>query len=177
MGFLHQTGSSNPLGVRRDSGRVPFHPYYVVKDLVGVMVMILRLGIVVLLSPDLFLEPENYIPANPLVTPTHIKPEWYFLWLYAILRAVPNKLGGVVAMFSGILGFVVLPFLVNSTGGCAQARAGQVIFWVLVRDFFLLTWLGSRPAEEPYNLAAQLCSALFFRFFIYFPVWREMRSR
>ena len=109
--FLHTTGSSNPLGVRRDRMRVPFHPYYVWKDLVGVVVVMGLMLVVRLLLPDLFLEPENYIPANPLRTPAHIKPEWYFLWVYAILRAVPNKLGGVVALFGAILILAVLPLM------------------------------------------------------------------
>lgn len=109
--FLHQTGSRNPLGINRDRARVPFHPYYVWKDMVGVVLTLWSILLVRLLMPDLFLEPENYIPANCLVTPAHIQPEWYFLWAYAILRAIPNKLGGVVALFSAVLVLAVLPFM------------------------------------------------------------------
>lgn len=109
--FLHLTGSTNPLGVSGNVGRVPFHPYFTVKDILGIIITFSVFGVIVFLFPDVFAEPENYIPANPLVTPNHIKPEWYFLWLYAILRAIPNKLGGVVALFSGILCLGALPFL------------------------------------------------------------------
>jgi len=115
--FLHLTGSSNPLGLSGHVGRVSFHPYFTIKDLLGVLVTVVWLGVVVFLFPEVFAEPENYIPANPLVTPNHIKPEWYFLWLYAILRAVPNKLGGVVAIFGGIFWLGVIPLFLYVGGG------------------------------------------------------------
>lgn len=139
--FLHTTGSRNPLGVRRDRARVPFHPYYVWKDLVGVTVVLAIMLGVRLLTPDLFLEPENFIPANPLVTPAHIKPEWYFLWVYAILRAIPNKLGGVVALFAAILILAILPIVDRGKNmvGCRWCVVKQSMFWSLVRVFFLLT--------------------------------------
>lgn len=127
--FLHRTGSSNPLGVRRDSARVPFHPYYVWKDLVGVLVVMGLMAGVRLLVPDLFLEPENYTPANPLVTPAHIKPEWYFLWVYAILRAIPNKLGGVVALFAAVLVLAILPWV--DRGKCNVGCT-----WCVIKQFF-----------------------------------------
>lgn len=171
--FLHQTGSNNPLGVNRDMARIPFHPYYRVKDLVGIFIIMVGLGFIVLLFPDLFVEPENFIPANPLVTPNHIKPEWYFLWLYAILRAIPNKLGGVVALFAGILCLAVLPFLLAVAGGmcgCGHSIVRQLMFWFTVADFLVLTWLGRCPAEDPFNFAAQLTSFFYFRFFIIFPI-------
>lgn len=170
--FLHRTGSRNPLGVRRDSAKVPFHPYYVWKDFVGFMVVFGLMSVVTLLTPDLFLEPENYIPANPLVTPAHIKPEWYFLWVYAILRAVPNKLGGVVALFSAILILFILPFADRGKDmvGCTWCVIKQGMFWGFVSVFLLLTWLGRCPAEEPFIFAAQVVRVLYFLFFIVFPV-------
>lgn len=178
--FLHQSGSNSPLGVNRDIGRIPFHPYYRVKDLVGIFFIVGGIGLIVLLSPDLFVEPENFIPANPLVTPNHIKPEWYFLWLYAVLRAVPNKLGGVIAIFAGILCLAFLPFLLGVGGvgsGCGHSVVRQLIFWALIRDFLVLTWLGRCPAEAPFNFSAQACSFSYFRFFIIFPIWRHFRLK
>lgn len=125
-----------------DGARVSFHPYYRVKDLLGFFIFFSLFGAVVLLFPDLFMEPENFIPANPLVTPNHIQPEWYFLWLYAILRAIPNKLGGVVALFGGILCLAFLPFLINLSGlscGGGYSLVRQIFFWSIVTDFLILT--------------------------------------
>lgn len=176
--FLHLTGSSNPLGVRRDIRRVPFHPYFTVKDIFGIAVILIGVGFIVLLYPDMFSEPENYIPANPLVTPNHIKPEWYFLWLYAILRAIPNKLGGVIALFAGILCLGVLPFLLMLGGGsCGLGHSffRQFLFWSLVGDFLILTWLGSCPAEDPFNFAAQLTSLIYFSYYFIYAVWNYFR--
>lgn len=163
--FLHLTGSTNPLGVNGNRFRIPFHPYFTVKDVLGILVMFFMFGVIVLLLPDLFAEPENYIPANPLVTPNHIKPEWYFLWLYAILRAIPNKLGGVVALFAGILILGVFPFFLIVRGGLCGigvSRFRQFFFWCLVGVFIILRWLGSCPAEEPFNFVAQVSSLIYF---------------
>jgi len=110
--FLHQTGSNNPLGLNCDSDRVAFHPYYSIKDALGYLIVLTLFAYFLIFTPNLFADPENYLHANPLVTPLHIKPEWYFLWLYAILRAIPNKLGGVVALFAALLIIFVLPFRV-----------------------------------------------------------------
>lgn len=128
--FLHVTGSRNPLGINSDCAKVPFHPYYTLKDLVGVVAVMVLMLVVRLLVPDLFLEPENYIPADPLKTPAHIKPEWYFLWLYAILRAVPNKLGGVVAMFSAVAVLATLPITDRGIRmlGCTWCIVKQLMF-------------------------------------------------
>ena len=171
--FLHTTGSSNPLGLNRDAARIPFHPYYVWKDVVGIAIALWFILLVSLLLPDLFLEPENFIPANPLVTPAHIKPEWYFLWVYAILRAIPNKLGGVMALFLAILILGVLPFIDTSKNiiGCAWCPVKQLIFWSLIGTFLLLTWLGSCPAEEPFNTAARTLRFLYFAYFAAFTLW------
>lgn len=111
--FLHQTGSNNPLGLNRDSDKISFHSYYTTKDTVGFLVLLFLLLILALYAPTYLGDPENFIPANPIVTPVHIKPEWYFLWTYAILRSIPNKLGGVVAMFSALLIILTLPFTMH----------------------------------------------------------------
>jgi ubiquinol-cytochrome c reductase cytochrome b subunit len=169
--FLHLTGSTNPLGVNGRMVRVPFHPYFTVKDILGIVITFVGFGAIVLVFPDLFAEPENYIPANPLVTPNHIQPEWYFLWLYAILRAIPNKLGGVIGLFAGILILGAFPgFLIMSGGryGMGLSTMGQALFWCLVGVFLILRWLGRCPAEDPFNFFAQLRSvAYFICYFVY----------
>jgi len=120
--YLHGTGSNNPLGVNSDYIKIPFHRYYTVKDVFGISLFISRLVLVSIFSPNILGDPENFIPANPLVTPIHIKPEWYFLWAYAILRSIPNKLGGVVAIFSAILVLFLVP-LINT-----QPRVGNSFY-------------------------------------------------
>jgi len=107
--FLHETGSNNPLGINRDAEKVPFHAYYTFKDLVGFVVILFGLVMLVMFFPQLLKDPENYIPANPLVTPVHIQPEWYFLFAYAILRSIPNKLGGVIGLAGSVLVLLVVP--------------------------------------------------------------------
>lgn len=126
--FLHQTGSNNPIGVNRDTYKVPFHRYYRTKDGLAVVIMVITLGIVRMFMPVALGDPENFIPANPLVTPVHIKPEWYFLWAYAILRSIPNKLGGVLAMFAALLILMTLPFTSRQkTRGRAFYPVNQVM--------------------------------------------------
>jgi len=108
--FLHQTGSNNPLGLKSDSDKISFHPYFTIKDLVGFLFILRGLILLTLLNPNLLGDPENFNAANPLVTPVHIQPEWYFLFAYAILRSIPNKLGGVVALLLSILILIIIPF-------------------------------------------------------------------
>ena len=168
--FLHITGSNNPLGLNRDSDKIPFHWYYSSKDALGFIVILFLLSVIVLLAPNLLGDPENFLPANPLVTPTHIKPEWYFLWAYAILRSIPNKLGGVIAIFAAILILFILPFSATQ-----QRRAltfypiNQILFWSLVADIVLLTWIGGCPVEEPYDLLGQWFTAYYFFYFLIAP--------
>ena len=112
--FLHETGSNNPTGILSDADKIPFHPYYTIKDILGILLLILFLILLVLFAPDLLSDPDNYTPANPFNTPPHIKPEWYFLFAYAILRSIPNKLGGVLALVSSILILILIPLLHTS---------------------------------------------------------------
>jgi len=112
--LLHETGSNNPLGVNRDAEKIPFHWYYSIKDMVGFVVMAAALLCLVLMAPNYLGEPDNFVPANPLVTPPHIVPEWYFLFAYAILRSITNKLGGVLGLFASIIILAVLPVLHNN---------------------------------------------------------------
>lgn len=161
--FLHQTGSNNPLGIMLNPNKTSFHRYYSIKDTVGFIILLLILTFTVLFFPNIFTDPENFIPANPLVTPVHIKPEWYFLWAYAILRSIPNKLGGVIAIFAAILIFLILP-IINKQKilGYIFYPLAQITFWTLLISTIILTWIGGCPVEPPYELTGQIFTAAYF---------------
>nr|YP_010258374.1 cytochrome b [Physoderes impexa]AGO28089.1 cytochrome b [Physoderes impexa] len=169
--FLHQTGSSNPLGLISNFDKIPFHPYFSIKDIMGVMITIMFFCMLSLMEPRLLGDPENFIPANPLVTPVHIQPEWYFLFAYAILRSIPNKLGGVIAMVMSILIIIILPFS-NKTKfqGLNYYPINQIMFWIFCINMILLTWIGARPAEEPFILTGQILTVSYFSYFILNPM-------
>lgn len=161
--FLHQTGSNNPLGINSDSIKIPFHIYYSVKDIAGFIILFITLLAVALFWPTSLGDPDNFLPANPLVTPAHIKPEWYFLWAYAILRSIPNKLGGVVAIFAAILVLFIIPIINNPyINGNTFYPVTQVIFWALVIDTVWLTWIGGCPVEAPYETLGQIFTFIYF---------------
>lgn len=177
--FLHQTGSNNPLGLNSDSQKVPFHTYYTTKDLVGFVILIIALSLLALLTPNLLTDPENFIPANPLVTPIHIQPEWYFLFAYAILRSIPNKLGGVLALVARILVLLILPFTqLQRLRGMQFYPWSQVLFWLWVNSAILLTWIGARPVEAPYDYLGAVFTVLYFSYFLIAPflflVWDKI---
>ena len=166
---LHRFGSNNPLGidVRGDQDTVSFHPYYTVKDMFGLSVFLTIMAAVVFFLPNSMGHPDNYIPANPMVTPAHIVPEWYFLPFYAILRAVPDKLLGVLAMFAAIAVLFVLPWLDRSPVRSSTFRPiYKIMFWVFLLDCVALTYLGAKPAEGIYVVLSRLCTVYYFAHFI-----------
>nr|YP_009348441.1 cytochrome b [Castor canadensis]APY18776.1 cytochrome b [Castor canadensis] len=161
--FLHETGSNNPSGINSDSDKIPFHPYFTIKDSLGVLLLLTPLLTLTLFSPDLLGDPDNYTPANPLSTPPHIKPEWYFLFAYAILRSIPNKLGGVVALVLSILILMAFPLLHTSKQRSLMFRPiSQCLFWALAADLLTLTWIGGQPVEPPFIIIGQTASILYF---------------
>ncbi|MGK7863121.1 cytochrome b [Falsiroseomonas sp. E2-1-a4] len=166
---LHITGSNNPLGIdpKGPQDTLPFHPYYTAKDSVGLIVYFIVFAFLVFFMPNYLGHADNYIPANPLVTPAHIVPEWYFLPFYAILRAVPDKLGGVLLMFGSIAVLFVLPWL--DTSPVRSMRFRPVAKWALylwLVSFFVLMWAGAKPAEEPYVTISRIATAYYFAYFL-----------
>nr|QAB05871.1 cytochrome b [Seriola quinqueradiata] len=165
--FLHETGSNNPTGLNSDSDKISFHPYFSYKDLLGFATLLVALTSLALFSPNLLGDPDNFVPANPLVTPPHIKPEWYFLFAYAILRSIPNKLGGVLALLLSILVLMVVPILHTSKQRSFTFRPiTQFLFWLLVADVIILTWIGGMPVEHPFVIVGQVASFLYFFLFL-----------
>nr|QKY75028.1 cytochrome b [Semimytilus algosus] len=161
--YLHSKGSSNPLGLSSDSMLVSFHPFYTVKDLVGFIVMFLVLGFLVCVKPEALGNPLNFIPADSYKTPVHIQPEWYFLFAYTILRSIPHKVGGVLAMLMSIMILLFMP--VVHTGqfrGLAFYPLHQCFFWFNVCVFGGLTFIGMRPVMEPYYSLGQVFTVLYF---------------
>nr|ALJ93246.1 cytochrome b [Glyphis sp. Bangladesh] len=165
--FLHETGSNNPLGINSDADKISFHPYFSYKDLLGFLAMIFLLAALALFTPNLLGDAENFIPANPLVTPPHIKPEWYFLFAYAILRSIPNKLGGVLALLFSIFILMLVPLLHTSKQRSATFRPlTQIFFWLLVANSIILTWIGGQPVEQPFITVGQIASISYFSLFL-----------
>jgi len=163
---LHQYGSNNPLGSFGTVDKVPFYPYFYLKDLVGWVGFALFFSVFVYFAPNLLGHPDNYIPANPMSTPAHIVPEWYFLPVYAILRSIPNKLGGVAAIALVFIALLALPFLNTSAIRSSSFRPlHKKFFWLLVADCVLLGWIGQQPVEAPYVVIGQLASLFFFFYF------------
>lgn len=163
LSLLHKDGSNNPLGINVNVEMIPFYPYFYVKDLFAFFAFFIFFSLFVFFAPNVLGHPDNYIVANSLVTPPHIVPEWYFLPFYAILRSIPNKLGGVVAMIAAILILMLLPFINLSIVRSAKFRPlYALLYWFLVSDFLLLGWIGQKPVEDPYIDVGFNCTLLYF---------------
>ena len=166
---LHTHGSNNPLGIDKKGPQdsIPFHPFYTIKDLFGLSFALTIFFAVVFFAPDFLGHPDNYIPADPLKTPAHIVPEWYFLPFYAILRAIPDKLGGVIAMFSAIFVLFLLPWLDTSKVRSATFRPiYKILFWIFLLDTIILGWVGSKPAEGIYIIISRVATIYYFVHFL-----------
>nr|UQJ75181.1 cytochrome b [Marginitermes cactiphagus] len=168
--FLHQTGSNNPMGLKSDPDKIPFHPYFTTKDIVGFIILFVALSTLSLKEPYILSDPDNFIPANPLVTPVHIQPEWYFLFAYAILRSIPNKLGGVIALAMSIAILFIMPAYKSNFNGMQFYPMNQVMFWIMTNTVILLTWIGARPVEEPYIITGQILTVAYFTYYITSPL-------
>jgi ubiquinol-cytochrome c reductase cytochrome b subunit len=167
IALLHKNGSNNPLGVESSSDKISFYPYFYVKDLFSLMVFVAFFSIILFYFPNTLGHPDNYIPANPMSTPAHIVPEWYFLPFYAILRSIPDKLGGVVAMGGAIVILLFLPFINTSDIRSSTFRPlYRKLFWFFVADFLLLGWIGQEVVEEPFIMIGQISAAFYFIYFL-----------
>nr|NP_115374.1 cytochrome b [Anomalopteryx didiformis]AAK53339.1 cytochrome b [Anomalopteryx didiformis]QEX95991.1 cytochrome b [Anomalopteryx didiformis] len=177
--FLHESGSNNPLGIVSHCDKIPFHPYFSTKDILGFMLMFIPLLTLAFFSPNLLGDPENFTPANPLTTPPHIKPEWYFLFAYAILRSIPNKLGGVLALAASVLILFLIPLLHKSKQRSMTFRPlSQLLFWFLVANLLILTWVGSQPVEQPFIIIGQTASFTYFlTLLILFPITGALENK
>nr|AVE15624.1 cytochrome b [Caliris sp. JZ-2017] len=164
--FLHQTGSNNPLGLNSNIDKMPFHPYFSFKDILGFIFLFTLLILMTLKEPYILGDPDNFIPANPLITPIHIQPEWYFLFAYAILRSIPNKLGGVIALVMSIAILFFMPLMNSNSRGLQFYPLNQILFWILISSIILLTWIGARPVEDPYILIGQIITILYFSIYM-----------
>lgn len=164
--FLHETGSSNPLGTNRDIYKIPFHKYFTLKDIYGFILLIIIFRIIIFQNPYIFRDPDNFIMANPIITPIHIQPEWYFLFAYAILRSIPRKLGGVIALLISIMILYTLPANKSSINSINFYPINQIRFIILVNSFILLTWVGAQSIEDPYIIVSQITSVIYFTSFI-----------
>jgi ubiquinol-cytochrome c reductase cytochrome b subunit len=165
LAALHQYGSNNPIGVAGD--KLMLYPYYFVKDFVGWLLFGLLLCLLVVYSPNALGHPDNYISANPMSTPAHIVPEWYFLWVYAILRSIPNKLGGVCAILLVFISLFCLPWLSSNRIRSTLFRpVFECFYWLFVADCVILSWIGAQPVEEPFIIIGQGCSLYFFFFLL-----------
>ena len=169
---LHDSsGSSNPLGVSGNYDRLPFSPYFIFKDLITIFLFIIVLSTFVFFMPNILGDSENYVMANPMQTPPAIVPEWYLLPFYAILRSIPNKLLGVIAMFSALLALLVLPFTdLSKLRGIQFRPLSKIVFFIFIANFLILLQLGAKHVESPYIEFGQISTALYFaHFFVIIP--------
>lgn len=167
LSLLHKDGSNNPMGINKNADNISFYPYFYTKDLFAFFALALMFSFFVFFYPNMLGHSDNYIPANPMSTPAHIVPEWYFLPFYAILRSIPDKLGGVVAMVSAILVLLLLPIISTSDIRSNKFRPlFRFSYWFLVSDFIILGWIGQKPVETPYIEIGMFATLFYFFFFI-----------
>nr|YP_010401693.1 cytochrome b [Macrosiphum albifrons]UQU69199.1 cytochrome b [Macrosiphum albifrons] len=164
--FLHMTGSNNPLGINSNFDKITFSPYFMIKDLIGLILFMWMFFILTLIFPYLLNDHNNFIMANSMITPNHIQPEWYFLFSYSILRAIPNKLGGVIALMLSILILLVMPMLNNKNFLSNKFYPmNKILFWIFTMTFFMLTWIGMQPVEYPFISMGQIFTTIYFSYF------------
>lgn len=167
LAILHKDGSGNPLGINSNVDKISFYPYFVIKDILGLIIFFVFFSFLVFFSPNILGHPDNYIEANPMVTPAHIVPEWYFLPFYAILRSIPHKLGGVIAMISSIIILALLPWIHSTEIRSSRFRPiYKILYWINFSCCLLLGWIGGMPVEEPYVLIGQIASIFYFFYFL-----------
>lgn len=172
--FLHETGSSNPLGTSRNYYKIPFHKYFTIKDIYGYILIIIIFITIIIQYPYIFRDPDNFVAANPIITPIHIQPEWYFLFAYAILRSIPNKLGGVIALIASIIILYTLPIHKSKINTTNFYPTNQLTFWILINSFILLTWVGAQPIERPFVILRQITGIIYFVVIISFSLTRNL---
>nr|YP_009417627.1 cytochrome b [Durgades nigropicta]ARX63977.1 cytochrome b [Durgades nigropicta] len=173
--FLHETGSNNPIGINSNIDKIPFHPYFSIKDIMGFIMVLTMLVSMNLMEPYMLADPDNFTPANPMITPIHIQPEWYFLFAYAILRSIPNKLGGVMALFISILILIIMPISMKMKfKGIEFYPISQINFWMYINTVILLTWIGAKPVEMPYTNTGLMLTLMYFWYFISDPILTKL---
>nr|ARX96612.1 cytochrome b [Xylocopa appendiculata] len=166
--FLHSSGSSNPLGTNSNYYKIYFYPYFLIKDLLMMLLILLFFFIIILQNPYYLGDPDNFKIANSMVTPTHIKPEWYFLFAYSILRSITNKLGGVIALFMSIMILYFMPFMMNYLNKSNKFyKLNQFMYWLFINNFILLTWLGGQLIEYPYITLNKIITTTYFLYFLF----------
>nr|AFU50145.1 cytochrome b [Arescus labiatus] len=163
--FLHETGSNNPLGTNSNIDKIPLNPVFLIKDFLGMILSMFILMTLTLYNPYLLSDPDNFMPANPLVTPLHIQPEWYFLFAYAMLRSIPNKLGGVLILLSSIMILYLLPLMNMYMLSNKFYPINKLLFWTFISITILLTWIGARPVEDPFTEIGKTLTYMYFMFF------------
>nr|YP_009183457.1 cytochrome b [Dermacentor nuttalli]ALM88067.1 cytochrome b [Dermacentor nuttalli]UNO54260.1 cytochrome b [Dermacentor silvarum] len=169
--LIHEKGSSNPLGISMNIDKIPFHPYFSIKDILGIFTILIMFSLIVIVYPYNLMDAENFNISNPMITPPHIQPEWYFLFAYAILRSIPNKLGGVVALMMSIIIIVSFSFSMNKKMSSFYFNnLNKILFWFLVNCFLMLTYLGAMPIEYPYDFMSKIYTSLYFLMFILIPL-------
>lgn len=167
LAYVHKDGSNNPLGVNGNIDKIPFYPYFYIKDLFSALILSIAFSILVFFAPNLLNHPDNYVEANPLVTPPHIVPEWYFLPFYAILRSIPHKTGGIVAMAAALLVLFLLPVINTSSIRSSNFRPiFRKFYWLFVVDCLILGWIGGNPVETPYTEIGLAATIYYFMYLL-----------